>query len=201
MVTIVLLKEAWICAIPLWTVLRSFFFPFFTLMNGPSYSGPERLRARGSWAGCWFPRCPDGSPFAFPGSGIGPRALSPDRQPLAMSQPAIGARVDQSLDIHGDLFPEVPFHFIIAFDDLTQFDDLILLEIFHARRRSDSGLLHNLSRARPADPVDIRQADVHALVSRSEEHTSELQSPYDLVCRLLLEKKNKQKRQKKSKKK
>src|SRR5437867_5611713 len=26
-------------------------------------------------------------------------------------------------------------------------------------------------------------------VARSEEHTSELQSPYDLVCRLLLEKK------------
>src|SRR5438094_9338581 len=29
---------------------------------------------------------------------------------------------------------------------------------------------------------------------RSEEHTSELQSPYDLVCRLLLEKKKKTKR-------
>src|SRR5207248_11257454 len=28
-------------------------------------------------------------------------------------------------------------------------------------------------------------------ISRSEEHTSELQSPYELVCRLLLEKKNK----------
>src|SRR5207248_10824845 len=28
---------------------------------------------------------------------------------------------------------------------------------------------------------------------RSEEHTSELQSPYDLVCRLLLEKKKRQK--------
>src|SRR5207248_9661568 len=28
-------------------------------------------------------------------------------------------------------------------------------------------------------------------VLRSEEHTSELQSPYDLVCRLLLEKKKK----------
>src|SRR5207248_11646517 len=28
-------------------------------------------------------------------------------------------------------------------------------------------------------------------LGRSEEHTSELQSPYDLVCRLLLEKKNK----------
>src|SRR5438094_6370990 len=31
---------------------------------------------------------------------------------------------------------------------------------------------------------------VHSLLeARSEEHTSELQSPYDLVCRLLLEKK------------
>src|SRR5207248_6333897 len=35
---------------------------------------------------------------------------------------------------------------------------------------------------------------IHACVdgkARSEEHTSELQSPYDLVCRLLLEKKKK----------
>src|SRR5437867_5790721 len=31
------------------------------------------------------------------------------------------------------------------------------------------------------------------ILQRSEEHTSELQSPYDLVCRLLLEKKNKKK--------
>src|SRR5438094_6453025 len=33
---------------------------------------------------------------------------------------------------------------------------------------------------------------------RSEEHTSELQSPYDLVCRLLLEKKKKKKSQQKT---
>src|SRR5207248_9501789 len=31
---------------------------------------------------------------------------------------------------------------------------------------------------------------------RSEEHTSELQSPYDLVCRLLLEKKKKKQKEK-----
>src|SRR5207248_7198315 len=35
---------------------------------------------------------------------------------------------------------------------------------------------------------DYRMRSVLAMV-RSEEHTSELQSPYDLVCRLLLEKK------------
>src|SRR5207248_7578003 len=33
-----------------------------------------------------------------------------------------------------------------------------------------------------------------AILARSEEHTSELQSPYDLVCRLLLEKKKRKNR-------
>src|SRR5437867_7313202 len=33
-------------------------------------------------------------------------------------------------------------------------------------------------------------------LERSEEHTSELQSPYDLVCRLLLEKKKKRQKTK-----
>src|SRR5438876_3650190 len=36
---------------------------------------------------------------------------------------------------------------------------------------------------------------------RSEEHTSELQSPVHLVCRLLLEKKKKKKKRKKNRKK
>src|SRR2546428_9123080 len=45
-----------------------------------------------------------------------------------------------------------------------------------------------LTRACPSCPT--RQARV----SRSEEHTSELQSRSDLVCRLLLEKKKKKKR-------
>src|SRR5690348_17726200 len=41
--------------------------------------------------------------------------------------------------------------------------------------------------------IAARRASVHApsRLARSEEHTSELQSPVHLVCRLLLEKKNK----------
>src|SRR5207248_10343646 len=35
----------------------------------------------------------------------------------------------------------------------------------------------------------VLQAKGYRVLTRSEEHTSELQSPYDLVCRLLLEKK------------
>src|SRR5438094_6546325 len=37
-----------------------------------------------------------------------------------------------------------------------------------------------------------RRIKEHRPEIRSEEHTSELQSPYELVCRLLLEKKKKQ---------
>src|SRR5207248_6021141 len=51
-----------------------------------------------------------------------------------------------------------------------------------------SGFDHAESR-RPAPGHTGRRRD-----SRSEEHTSELQSPYDLVCRLLLEKKKKNRR-------
>src|SRR5256885_2434464 len=51
-------------------------------------------------------------------------------------------------------------------------------------------------RARRHRPVRIHTRDIRvAARARSEEHTSELQSPCNLVCRLLLEKKkNKQTR-------
>mgnify|MGYP000754624514 CR=1 FL=1 len=44
-------------------------------------------------------------------------------------------------------------------------------------------------------------AEYNGAYKRSEEHTSELQSPDHLVCRLLLEKKKKQKKKNKQKKK
>src|SRR5256885_17173546 len=44
--------------------------------------------------------------------------------------------------------------------------------------------------ATPVSPIPIASAPcTHPGASRSEEHTSELQSPCNLVCRLLLEKK------------
>src|SRR5256885_10818674 len=49
-------------------------------------------------------------------------------------------------------------------------------------RHSDSSHPHQVSRR-------IQESHV-TLFPRSEEHTSELQSPCNLVCRLLLEKKN-----------
>src|SRR5437588_6978848 len=55
----------------------------------------------------------------------------------------------------------------------------------------------------PASPDRARRRDARRRgrcrrSARSEEHTSELQSHSDLVCRLLLEKKNKKKRNQRS---
>src|SRR5258708_8293342 len=63
--------------------------------------------------------------------------------------------------------------------------------------RSDQDLLlrEGVSRVGRCEPGDARVAgrgEGVAARCRSEEHTSELQSPDHLVCRLLLEKKKKQ---------
>src|SRR3989454_10294299 len=53
----------------------------------------------------------------------------------------------------------------------------------------DEGLRPELG-GRGEPEADVGQVGAH-VVERSEEHTSELQSPCNLVCRLLLEKKKK----------
>src|SRR2546426_2979834 len=45
------------------------------------------------------------------------------------------------------------------------------------------------SQAQFADGAGLSRGEIRAVPKRSEEHTSELQSPCNLVCRLLLEKK------------
>src|SRR2546426_5954508 len=48
---------------------------------------------------------------------------------------------------------------------------------------------HALAKTFAEGPVCLRIAGLTGAARRSEEHTSELQSPCNLVCRLLLEKK------------
>src|SRR5207249_9822816 len=62
----------------------------------------------------------------------------------------------------------------------------------HDRRRPRSVLAP--ARRRPTLPLEVgRRRRARLRQPRSEEHTSELQSRFDLVCRLLLEKKKKNK--------
>src|SRR2546427_2041522 len=60
--------------------------------------------------------------------------------------------------------------------------------LFRSRKDVETILAHRLEYAR-GDHVRLHAELVH-IFTRSEEHTSELQSQSNLVCRLLLEKKN-----------
>src|SRR5690349_23100965 len=69
--------------------------------------------------------------------------------------------------------------------------------LFRSRRRTGpkigcGGLTLATARSQRTQPI-ICWAGPRSAVARSEEHTSELQSRRDLVCRLLLEKKKKKK--------
>src|SRR5579885_2439658 len=57
-----------------------------------------------------------------------------------------------------------------------------------AKQRSER-FAARASANRPTDPIERLSLRAKTMQERSEEHTSELQSRFDLVCRLLLEKK------------
>src|SRR5699024_11863649 len=66
--------------------------------------------------------------------------------------------------------------------------DLLVLGVDGELLRRRTGVDHGID-LRGDRAVDDHELMVHQHVPRSEEHTSELQSRFDLVCRLLLEKK------------
>src|SRR5207248_11611724 len=77
-----------------------------------------------------------------------------------------------------------------VFGEWRDFRARLVLPVRFGSQRKERAHRHRPGRARRLR----RYAAAQSLAreegrSRSEEHTSELQSPYDLVCRLLLEKK------------
>src|SRR5207248_3520241 len=70
--------------------------------------------------------------------------------------------------------------------------EVLTLRIDRVERGGGAEIHYDARRAVLFDGRDRVNDPIGA--DRSEEHTSELQSPYDLVCRLLLEKKKKQKK-------
>src|SRR2546430_10239365 len=70
--------------------------------------------------------------------------------------------------------------YTLSLHDALPISDLVLLDIW----MPDVDGIETLQRAMEAHPRHL------VIMMRSEEHTSELQSQSNLVCRLLLEKKN-----------
>src|SRR5438132_9469716 len=92
------------------------------------------------------------------------------------------------------------FPYTTLFRSLDELGDLAVADHVAPAGRERKVLEHRLTAERPArihaqlDVADqIVESDTRLPRRRSEEHTSELQSHSDLVCRLLLEKKKKTK--------
>src|SRR2546426_6029496 len=71
----------------------------------------------------------------------------------------------------------------------TATTEIYTLSLHDALPISQPGAFSSATRPAAGKTPGIRPARA-VFISRSEEHTSELQSPCNLVCRLLLEKKN-----------
>src|SRR5690606_41628963 len=111
------------------------------------------------------------------GAGVGASPLTTHGQAAAVTHAAIGSQIDQTLDRELHFTAQVAFDCEAAdlFANALEFG---VGEVFHFLGIFDTGGF----------------ADFASASARSEEHTSELQSRENLVCRLLLDKKNRRKR-------
>src|SRR5256885_13205732 len=92
---------------------------------------------------------------------------------------------------HDTLIPHVHVLYFFFFNDTatTEIYTLSLHDALPISLNPELGLSGRCKRKRGRAPTCRAPGCGSGLYSRSEEHTSELQSPCNLVCRLLLEKK------------
>src|SRR2546430_17686595 len=86
----------------------------------------------------------------------------------------------------------IPYFFFFFFFNDTATTEIYTLSLHDAL--PISGKSGNVVRSLPARAVSTVKREPVTCMPRSEEHTSELQSQSNLVCRLLLEKKKKKKK-------
>src|SRR5947209_3328830 len=102
----------------------------------------------------------------FASAGIGMRALAADRQVAAMTESAIGADFDETLDIHRNFLAQIAFDQSFLFDDRTDAVDLFFAEVLHLLYGLDFCRVQDAVGARMTDAIDVCQRDVDVLLAR-----------------------------------
>src|SRR6266699_5864998 len=95
---------------------------------------------------------------------IGACTLTVYRKVTAMPHAAITADFNQPLDVHVYFAAQVSLDFLLAVDYFAQTVDLFFGQVFHPYIRVNAGSLQDLSARCEADPVNVRQRNLHALI-------------------------------------
>src|SRR5690242_18363975 len=91
-------------------------------------------------------------------------ALTPHRQPLAMTQPAVATEIHQTFDVHRDLPPQIALDRVFAVDQLADAQYLVVGHLVHAPLDRDADPTADFVSLGPPDAVDIGQPDRHPLL-------------------------------------
>src|SRR4051812_47773597 len=93
------------------------------------------------------------------------RALTANRQALAMADATVRADIHQSLDVHRDFRAERALDLEIPVDHLAKLRHVGVGQIANTKVRVDARLLENFAGAAAADPKNVRQSDLDLLLT------------------------------------
>src|ERR1700690_1211972 len=92
----------------------------------------------------------------LPCTSVGVRSLPVDRQPSAVTEPPVAAKVHQALDVHLHLSAQIAFDLVVRLEHLADLPDLRLGQLLGHPVRRDPGLLTDASRGGLTNPVEVR---------------------------------------------
>src|SRR6516162_1481027 len=100
---------------------------------------------------------------AFARSGVRSRTLAAHRQAPAVARATVAADFHEPLDVHRDLFAQIPLDAALLIDDAADLAHVVLRQILDPHIGTDARLLQDAVRAYAPDPEDVGQPDFHAL--------------------------------------
>jgi len=102
----------------------------------------------------------------FPGPGVGPRPLAPDRQSTAMPNAAIATDVAKPRDVLRDLPPQLAFHRVILVQQGRHAGQLVLAKLAGTGLRIDACLITQLAGDLRSHAVQVGQRDHRGAIGR-----------------------------------
>src|SRR5579871_1153135 len=109
----------------------------------------------------------NGARGTFARACVGVSALTADRQPFAMTQPAIAAEIHQPLDVHRYLAAQIAFHDVVVVDGLANLDDFVFRQIADPAIGGDAYFRADVLGVRRTDAVNVTKRDFHAFIGRN----------------------------------